>query len=65
MIDPDAVADDEEARVYLRKMAGMAGEFFAALRDSGVPEAAAVQMLVDWHAEVISDGIAWESDGDQ
>ena len=40
------------------------GEFFAALRDSGVPEAAAVQMLVDWHAEVISDGVVWESDED-
>ena len=64
MIDPDAVQEDEEARQYLRKMAGMAGEFFAALRDSGVPEAAAVQMLVDWHAEVIADGVVWESDED-
>lgn len=62
MIDPDAIQEDEEARVYLRKMASMAGEFFTALRDSGVPEAASVQMLIDWHAEVISDGVVWEAD---
>ena len=62
MLDPDAIADDEEARVYLRKMAGMAGDFFAALRDSGVPEAASVQMVIDWHAEVIADGVVWEAD---
>lgn len=64
MIDPDAIQEDEEARQYLRKMAGMAGEFFLALRDSGVPEAAAVQMLVDWHAEVIAEGVVWEADDD-
>lgn len=62
MLDPDQINDDEEARVYLRKMAAMAGEFFAALRDSGVPESASVQMLIDWHAEVISEGVVWESD---
>lgn len=62
MLDPDQISDDEEARVYLRKMAAMAGEFFSALRDSGVPEAASVQMLIDWHAEVISEGVVWESD---
>lgn len=64
MLDPDQLAEDEEARAYLRKMAGMAGEFFAALRDSGVPEAASVQMVIDWHAEVIAEGVVWEADED-
>ena len=64
MRSPDEIQHDEQAGEYLRAVAALAGDFYSALRSSGIPEAAAVQMLVDWHADVLDDGVVWESDED-
>lgn len=64
MLDPDEIAADEAAREYLRRVAAMAGDFFSALRDSGVPDSAAETMLIDWHADLLDGGVVWESDED-
>lgn len=61
MRSPDEVAHDEEAREYLRALAAMAGDFYSALRDAGVPDEASVQMIIQWHDSVLEDGIVWES----
>lgn len=64
MLTPDEIASDEEARAYLRRVAAMAGDFYSALRDSGVPDAAAEAIVVAWHDDLLGDGIVWESDED-
>ena len=65
MLTPDQIEQNEQAAETLRATASLAGEFWSALRSSGVPDAAAVQMLVDWHAAAIApDGVCWDDDQD-
>lgn len=61
-IDPDQIAADLEAAAALRQVAALAGEFYDALRLRNLPETLAIQLVVDWHAALIDDGIWWEDD---
>lgn len=64
MRTPDEITQDEEAKEYLRAVASIAGDFASALRDAGVPDNAAHQMLVDWHSSLLEVGIVWEAEED-
>jgi len=62
-IDPDRLEADEADRVCLRQMAALAADFLEALKDAGLPDVVANQMVVDWHCQVISpDGVVWEEE---
>ena len=64
MIDPDAVAADQETRENASALAALVAHYYEALRDLHLPEALCVQVVVDWHLTIISDGVAWEPDED-
>lgn len=62
MIDPDAIAGDQETRENAAALAALVAHYYEALRDPHLPEALCVQVCVDWHAAIISDGVIWEAD---
>lgn len=61
-LDPESIEADRLTAEYLRATAALAGEFWDALRLTGIPEAASIQILTDWHYEYITDGVAWRDD---
>lgn len=62
MIDPDAVAADQETRENASALAALVAHYYDALHDLGLPEALCIQAAADWHAAIISDGVAWDAD---
>lgn len=61
MIDPDQVAQDDKTREWLSALAALAGHYWDALSHQ-VPDSIASQMVVDWHAAYIGDGITWDDE---
>lgn len=62
MLDPDRVAADVDAAEEAAAMAALVASYYEALRDLRLPEALCVQLVVDWHATLITDGVVWDDD---
>ena len=62
MLDPDAVEADQDTCEQANALAALVAHYYDTLRALGLPEALCVQVTVDWHAAIISDGVAWEAD---
>lgn len=61
MLDPDQIAADAEQREWLSANAALVAHFWEVLRDLNVPEALAVAVVRDWHAQYIApEGVTWE-----
>lgn len=62
-LDPDSIEAVDGERQSLRQVAAMAADFWDDCRRAGLPDVVANQMVIDWHAQVISPyGVEWSED---